>query len=81
MGNLGTDLSNEHPIGLLYAADTALNATTTTFTGGNSDSIAEVLFGGNVECASCHDVHGQGESSLLRDSMSGSSLCLTCHNK
>jgi hypothetical protein len=50
-----------------------------------------MLFNGKLECASCHDVHntftandgavGTGGYPLLRVSKSGSTICLTCHNK
>lgn len=38
-----------------------------------------------VECTSCHDVHnnyvGTDGTRLLKINLSGSALCLTCHNK
>jgi predicted CXXCH cytochrome family protein len=37
------------------------------------------LVDGQVECVSCHDVHGSTFS--LRRSNAGSGLCLTCHRK
>lgn len=48
-----------------------------------------MLFNGKLECASCHDVHnnftaadGAGVGApLLRVAKSGSTICLTCHNK
>lgn len=48
-----------------------------------------MLFSGKVQCASCHDVHNTFTDSsaslastrLLRVTMDGSKLCLTCHNK
>ncbi len=55
---------------------------------------AQMLFGGGgavptqLECASCHEPHMQGDMSLatsnypfLIKSNKGSNLCLTCHNK
>jgi predicted CXXCH cytochrome family protein len=86
--NLGTDLTNDHPIGFDYDAalvgtDGGLNAPV---------SVNEVtaggmpLFGGtgSLECATCHDVHNgaaAGYASLLRADPAGSVICLTCHNK
>mgnify|MGYP001823917022 FL=1 len=84
--NLGKDLSNDHPISFAY--DTALAtadgelfdpATATTALGGTI--AADLLFGGSMECASCHDVHGTGNTALLLIPNTGSDLCLTCHNK
>jgi predicted CXXCH cytochrome family protein len=40
------------------------------------------LFGGNVECASCHEVHNSaGQASLLVMDPVNSELCLSCHDK
>ena len=73
-GNLGADLSNDHPISFSYTDalagdDGALHAPTSTSTtiGTGNDSktgfISNVmLFGDNkdqVECATCHDVHNK----------------------
>lgn len=78
--NLGTDLSDDHPVSFTY--DSAL----VTADGGLEDPAAltaEVqLFAGKVECASCHDVHDSaGLEKLLVKSNTGSALCLTCHTK
>lgn len=68
--NLGTDLSNDHPISITYnpttaTADGALHdPTTTTVTiGAGGDKTrtgtidAVMLSSGTVQCSSCHDVH------------------------
>jgi len=34
-----------------------------------------------IECASCHDPHGTGNTFFLRVIKSGSQLCLSCHQK
>ena len=88
------ELSNDHPISFAYDqtlidADGALHPLSkavTVGTGGDSKggTISDtMLFGGQVQCASCHDVHNKftADSKLLRISRSGSALCLTCHNK
>ena len=83
---LGTSLSNDHPISFAY--DTALSiadgeladpSTVVSGLGGTID--ADMLFGGQMECASCHDVHGSGESHLLVMDNAASALCLLCHLK
>ena len=84
---LGTDLSNDHPVGFTY--DTSLATTdgelfdpsnTLSGLGGNID--ADMLFGDSLECASCHDVHNAGAADyLLVKSNASSALCLTCHDK
>lgn len=87
---IGTDLRGTHPIGIIYDAGLATTDgelhnpdTTTTALGGSITD--DLLFGaGNLECASCHDVHntqGAANSHLLRITTDASSLCLTCHDK
>lgn len=85
--NLGTDLSNDHPISFTY--DTALSvadgelfdpATDPSGLGGTIQN--DMLFADQLECGSCHDVHNTpGNATLLRISNAGSALCLTCHDK
>lgn len=83
---MGTDLSGDHPVSFTY--DSALATTD----GGLADpgdpsglggTIADdLLIGGKLECASCHDVHrAYANASLLKISNDASGLCLTCHTK
>lgn len=69
----GTDLTNQHPIGVTYpvADPTHFNATPAS---------AEIL-DSKVECASCHSPHGTGNSYFLHVENTGSALCLDCHVK
>ncbi len=87
--NLGTDLSNDHPISFVYNTELALDdgslrdpSTTLSGIAGSSGTIlTDMLFGNRMECASCHDVHNKfGQPSLLLKSNTASALCLTCHN-
>lgn len=89
---LGIDLSNDHPISMAYnpTVDPALKATTTSTTIGSGASTKTgpisslLLYAGNVECSSCHDVHNTytaGTTGLLKISNAASALCLTCHIK
>ncbi len=85
--NLGTDLSNDHPVSFTY--NTALATSDgglrdpATATGIGTGTIQNtMLFTNQVECASCHDAHNKaGINPLLRKSNAGSGLCLTCHSK
>lgn len=85
--NIGTDLSNDHPISFTYdatlaSADGALKDPSTDVSGLGSTIDADMLFSGKMQCASCHDVHnGAGVAHLLLKSNAGSALCLTCHVK
>ncbi|MEN8251005.1 MAG: cytochrome c3 family protein, partial [Bacteroidota bacterium] len=84
---VGTDLRDDHPISITYDAALAVAdgslfnpITINSSLGGTID--ADLLFGHQVQCASCHDVHGvTGTTNLLRITNDGSELCLNCHNK
>jgi len=87
---IGTDLRGTHPIGIVYDAGLATTdgqlynpESRTSGLGGTINE--DMLFGtGNLECASCHDVHNTesaGKPFLLRITTDGSALCLTCHDK
>ena len=78
--DLGTDLSDDHPINFTY--DTAL----ATADGGLNDpattpAVAALLIGGEVQCSSCHDPHDNTNEPFLVMSNTGSALCTTCHIK
>ena len=88
--NVGTDLSDDHPISFTYdaslaTADGGLHDPTTTASGipGSPGTIAQdMLIGDQVQCSSCHDVHNESNiAMLLKKSNAGSALCLTCHDK
>jgi predicted CXXCH cytochrome family protein len=92
--NLGTTLLDDHPIGFPYdsalaAADGSLfDPTARTVTiglAGQSQTgalTALLLYNGQLECTSCHDVHNAftvAESGLLK--MDRAHICQACHNK
>jgi hypothetical protein len=91
--NLGTDLSNDHPISFTYDATLATadgglhNPTVKTVASLGGKTIANgMLIGNKLECGSCHDVHNNkgdapNTSRLLVVNNANSALCLTCHNK
>lgn len=93
--NLGTDLSNDHPIGntAVYpvAGSGRFNAATLApigiygFGPGFFPEVPLFPFDGNdgvVSCSTCHDPHGKvGIDNLLRRDNAASALCLTCHIK
>ncbi len=73
--NLGSDLTNDHPVNFTYVEDGGLTA---------PGSLTKVrLFSGKVQCASCHDPHASDPATqpFLRETMAGSALCLLCHVK
>ncbi len=94
--NIGANLKDDHPIGFVYDSALAvangslfdpssqvvtIGSGTQTQTG----TIASViLFSGQVECSTCHDVHNKYTvpgPGLLKVAGTGSALCKTCHNK
>ena len=88
-GYTGNDLSNHHPVGFDYAevisaGDDEIRAISSPLIGTSHGlTIQDVLFGGMVECASCHDVHNtknDGDKFLWVPD-TGSRLCLSCHAK
>lgn len=86
--NLGTSLSNDHPISFTYDATLATadghlqNPATATGIGTGTIN-ATMLIGGKMQCSSCHDVHNAygNTAGLLKKSNAASALCLTCHKK
>ena len=93
IGGGANQLSNHHPIGFSYDLAQAndnelalsssggyLLAGTGAVKNGGPTTIAELLWNGNVECISCHDVHntknGGSKFTWIEDKQSA--LCLTC---
>ena len=108
--NIGTDLRNDHPVGVNYPTTSGVGtdwntpsgsvtrgAAVTTFFDENVNTRMDKgdirLYGSGsdsrVECASCHDPHGVPSAGVgstiyptfLRKTNTGSTVCLTCHNK
>ena len=91
--NLGTDLSDDHPISIRY--DSALarkdgglyDPTTKTVPALGGQTIQRaMLVDDHLECSSCHDVHRSKGHAKTTGALSvvnndNSALCLTCHNK
>ncbi len=74
--NLGTDLTNDHPVSITYdpVADGGLEAT----------PLNNVpLYGaGTVECGSCHNPHDWATNGkFLRVTRANSTICISCHTK
>jgi len=78
-GNLGTDLSGDHPISFVY--DAALAAKDpqikdpATLTGK-----VKLDHDGRLQCTACHNPHDNQFGNFLVMDNTGSSLCLACHN-
>ena len=86
--NLGTDLSNDHPVSVEWRHQTIITSSNFCFNCHFGEPRELVFFRPSgsgpiwVECATCHDVHNSSNFPyLLRRTMEGSELCLTCHEK
>lgn len=72
---LDVDLTNDHPVNLDYATSFATDTELVAAAGGLT------LFGGRIQCATCHDPHDDTNGMFLVVSNAGSALCTTCHVK
>ena len=90
--NLGTNLTNDHPISFNYiATQTAIPTTLVAATAqGNGMGVLNTTTsqqyplanGVSIECNTCHNVHDNTTfKPFLRDTMAKSALCTGCHLK
>jgi len=83
--NLGTDLSNDHPVNFVYNAALVTSDQGSALSPGLADpasaAVADLLFATTVQCASCHDPHSTTNAPFLVKSNTNSALCTTCHLK
>lgn len=80
-GNLGLNLSDDHPISIAYTAALAAGsggelASPATLTGK-----VKLDASGQMQCSSCHDPHDNTIPKFLVTSNTASALCITCHTK
>jgi predicted CXXCH cytochrome family protein len=80
VSNLGTDLSNDHPVSFVYDATLATNkgemVLPATLTGAVKLDKAN-----QMQCSSCHDAHNDTNGKFLVMKNDSSKLCITCHTK
>ena len=81
----GGNLKNHHPIGFMYSDATAHDdeIADPSTPMGTDTTIGDLLYGGRMECVTCHDVHNSkntGETFLWVSDVN-SQFCLTCHLK
>ena len=82
----GGSLSNHHPIGFPYANASGVDneiAQPSATMGSGGLTVGDLLWQGNMECTTCHDVHNSKNSGekFLWTSDAGSAFCGTCHLK
>jgi predicted CXXCH cytochrome family protein len=79
---VGTDLSNDHPIGVYWNHQEQTHDCLNCHDIQNMTIKDVKFYNRRVECPSCHDVHNDVPNpKLLRLPMSGSRLCFQCHGK
>lgn len=79
--NLGTDLSDDHPVSIAYTSSLAAAhggelADPATLTGR-----VKLDANGQLQCTSCHDPHDDSNGKFLVMPNPASALCQTCHLK
>jgi len=78
--NLGTDLSDDHPVSFIY--DAALSADNMELEDPASLPPAVRLERGNLlQCTTCHNPHDDPFGQFLVMDNTASYLCIVCHNK
>jgi len=91
---IGTNIGDDHPVAFVYDSalaaadgelvDPAVDGDTNPDTVGVAGPYLP-LFGGQMECSTCHDVHNGQQAKdnpqLLLLPKAGSQLCLNCHKK
>ncbi len=83
---LGPDLSNDHPVSVVYGAGVSATRAglvpAATAPSGLGGSIAADLLdrNGKLQCTSCHDAHSNGLGKFLVITAKDDILCRTCHN-
>jgi predicted CXXCH cytochrome family protein len=78
--NFGDSLLNDHPVSVALEQGSGGLETVAAVTGAGLTLYAGTN-ANQVECASCHDPHGDDTDFFLRIPSATGGLCETCHNK
>lgn len=79
-GNLGTDLSNDHPVSFRY--DATLAAANGELKPPSSlPASIRLDANGQLQCTACHDPHDDSFGKFLVVDNTASALCVSCHDK
>lgn len=71
---IGTDLSNDHPVGFTYDSTSATAGLVAQAT---AEAAKARFYGSVMECGTCHDPHNTTNVKFLR--MDPNTLCTDCH--
>ena len=78
--NLGSDLSDDHPISFVY--DTALAKENSELHHPSTlNSAVRLDSNKELQCTTCHNAHDNEHGNFLVMANYASALCITCHNK
>ena len=77
--NIGTDLSDDHPISFIYSADLAAKDPQLRDPSSLPEELALDKFG-EMQCVTCHDPHDDTFGKFLVLPNIKSNLCLKCHD-
>jgi predicted CXXCH cytochrome family protein len=82
-GNLGTDLSDDHPISFRYDEALVTRNTKLKAPAAFRDKTSAIKIDANSElqCTSCHDPHDDSKGAFLVMDNTHSQLCTSCHNE
>ncbi|MBD3649262.1 MAG: hypothetical protein HUJ31_17845, partial [Pseudomonadales bacterium] len=78
--NLGTDLSDDHPVSFYYYDSYAADSEEYIHPDALSETV-QLDASGQVQCTSCHDPHDDSLGNFLRVTNRNGELCLGCHNE
>jgi predicted CXXCH cytochrome family protein len=79
--NLGTDLSDDHPISFVYDTHLAQENGELRDPGTLAGGPVRLDKNRRLQCTACHNAHDNQFGHFLVKSNLGSALCLTCHEK
>ena len=77
--NLGTDLSDDHPVSIRYDASLAAAHGGQLVDPSTLNGKVRLDAGSRVQCTSCHDAHDDSNGKFLVVSNQAGALCMTCH--
>jgi predicted CXXCH cytochrome family protein len=76
--NLGTDLSDDHPVSFRYDSDLATRDLKLVHPGALPET-TPLDINRELQCTTCHDVHDNTNGDFLRMTNLNSAMCLSCH--
>jgi len=79
--NLGTDLSQDHPVSFIYDSDLAARDADVNDPAGLSTPVVKMDPLHRLQCNSCHNPHDDQYGNFLVMDNTGSALCLVCHKE